>query len=47
MINDFEYTGTFLNKISSEGLEDTPLFLFTNDNHANFITDNPLEHVLI
>ena len=46
-INDYEYSGTILSRVNPQELSETELFLFENDDHDAFTTNNPLEHVII
>ena len=37
----------FLSRVDPQELSETVLFLFENDDHDAFITNNPLEHIII
>ena len=46
-VNDYEYSGTILSRVDPQELSETNLFLFENEDHVAFTTNNPLEHVII
>ena len=46
-VNDYEYSGTILSRVDPQELSETALFLFENEDHDAFTTNNPLEHIII
>ena len=46
-VNDYTYSGTILSRVDPQELSETALFLFENENHEAFTTNNPLEHIII
>ena len=46
-VNDYTYSGTILSRVDPQELSETALFLFENEDHDAFTTNNPLEHVII
>ena len=46
-VNDYTYSGTILSRVDPQELSETALFLFENENHDAFTTNNPLEHIII
>ena len=47
-VNDYDhYSGTILSRVDPQELSETNLFLFENEDHVAFTTNNPLEHVII